>query len=416
MERPSRADFVTDLSPLIQRRDSQLIPKIEKAREQLRSRDLNGARETLAPYREDPNLVHPEVLIAELLAALDQPNEARTILEEFSVKEPKRVDVYLGFCELAVREQRWFEGWNLSAIGQRAPAPKPWSSTFAQQVNERLRVLSAICSEGRREWGMAREVYLSLPESTIHAREQLSGLARTSFHLGNLTQSLEHFQRLRKQFPETRPPELLIADLHDQAGTLEQVEAAYRQGLQAHQGNDLILIRLSFARWLLAHNRAKDVEQVLSQPIQDSAENELERQYLRALAARMAGRFSDAQRLLSGLHQKNPTNFSVSNQLALVLCQTEDESLRGRALQIAEGNARNLPRSSEAWGTLGWVQLQLGDVKSAEQSLLNASKLGPLTRDTLQYLRRLKEIVGDQPAIEVLNRALSEVKGPDFFP
>ncbi len=380
-----------------------------------RNRGERAAADRLGTLAADPNVVHPEVLLAELLSAAGFPGDARGVLEELSAQDPSRQDLYLAFCEMAVREKRWFDGWNLAAMGERAAPGKHWSKEFAQQVADRLRLLKAVCCEGRRDWKAAQEIYSALRQTEKNSRDVLVGLGRTSFHLGDAQAAIEHFTSLRQVNPAAEPPYLLLAQLYDSTGQAKAAEAAYRQAVKSADGAEQGQSRLSFARWLVFNNRPQDAVQVLAEPIRDSEENETERQFLQALAARLEGRLLDAQKILSGLHQQNASNFVISNQLALVLVQNPDEAMRARALQIASANSRNFARSSEAWATLGWIQFRLGDRSAAEQSLATASQLGPFSRDTLHYLRELKQSVGDKQAVELLDKACAEAKGPDYF-
>lgn len=394
---------------------SPTVQAIEAAQTCLGKRDLKAARESLQVLATDPNVVHPEIVLAELLVSAGFAADGRNILEEFGGKEPQRVDVYLAFCELAVREQRWFDGWNLADDGERGSVPEHWSPAFRQQVRDRLRILKAACCEGRKDWKGAQEIYLPLSQTTKSSGDALAGLARTYFHQGKPEDALRQFEALKKLHPEADPPQMLLAQLYDLTGKPKEAEAAYRLALQSATGADAVRVRLSFARWLIFNNRPEPIAELLADAIQDSPENEMERQFLQALVARMKGRLADAQQILSPLHQQNPTSFVIGNQLALVLCQSTDESLRARSLQIAESNARNLPKSAEAWATLGWIQLQLGDRATAEKSLANAAQLGPMSRDTLYYLWQFKRATDDAEATTLLEKAFREAKGPNYF-
>ena len=415
----SRADFV--LTPGIERMvyvadpQSPTMKAIGLAQQAIARRDLKAAREELQKLATDPNTVHPEILLAELLTNAGFAADGRNVLEELSGQDPQRVDLYLVFGELAVRERRWFDGWNLANVGERMKPPQHWSPVFVQQVSDRLKLLKAVCCEERRDWQAAKQVYAALPQTEKNSREVLGGLGRTSFHLGDTIAALEHFTKLKDLRPETDPPQLLMAQLYDLTGKSAEAEAAYQQALKSATGTDAVRVRLAYARWLIVNNRPQDTTPLLSELIKDPPADEIERQFLQALVARMEGRLPEAQKILSALHQQNTSAFVISNQLALVLCQNTDESLRARALQIAEGNVRNLPSASEAWGTLGWVQLQLGDRGTAEKSLANAVQLGPLSRDTLHYLRSLKRAAGDTRAADLLDKAFREAKGPNYF-
>ena len=112
---------------------------------------------------------------------------------------------------------------------------------------------------------------------------------------------------------------------------------------------------------------------------------------------------------------RNHTAAKVQRSLKYLLVLANGGRDSPRPKQIAEGNVRNLQRSSEAWATLGWIQLQLGDPASAEKSLANAAQLGPPFRDAVYYLWQFKKAQGDAQAPELLQKAFAETAGHDFF-
>lgn len=388
---------------------------IEAAQKSIRDRDLTAARESLKALETDPNVAHPEILLAELLAEAGFAADGKNVLEELSGKQPERVDLYLVFSEIAVKQQRWFDGWNLSSFGLRATMPEHWSPAFQKQIRQRLLLIQAVCSEGRKDWAGAKNIYASMEPSAATEIDIFAGLGRTNFHLGDPEAAASNFQKIKELKPKSEPPYLLMAQLYGQVGKTKEAEEAYKEAYKNAEGDDKVGVRLAFARWLILRNERKTTSELLTEPINDSPENERERQYLKALVARMEGKYSDAQAILSALHRQNPATFAISNQLALVLCESTDESLRARALQIAESNVRNQSQSGEAWATLGWIKFQLGDLKSAEASLANASQLGPLNRDGLYYVLQLKRAAGDANAVVILEKALAEAQGPDYF-
>jgi len=388
---------------------------LEAAQKSIRDRDLKGARENLKPLENDPNVAHPEILLAELLTDAGFAADGTAVLEEFSGKEPQRVDLYLVFAERAVKQQRWFDGWNLTSVGLRATMPEAWSPAFKKHVQDRLQLLKATCLEGRKDWNGAKQVYASMEQNTKNSIDVLAGLGRCSFHLGDTEGALRYFSNIKSLKPKSEPPYLLLAQLNELVGKVEEAEAAYKKAFESAEGSEKVAVRLAFARWLIVNNRPQSTTNLLKEPVSDSPENETERQFLKALVSRMEGRLSEAQAVLSALHRQSPATFVIGNQLALVLAESDDESLRARALQIAEGNVRNQSQSSEAWGTLGWVQFQLGDRALAEKSLANAAQLGPFSRDTIYYVLQLKRAAGDTNAATILEKALAQAKGPNYF-
>ena len=414
-----RADFF--IAPGVQRlaqvtdNNSPAAKAIQAAQKFIADRNVKGARESLQGLSTDPNIVHPEVLLAELLTEAGFDNDARVLLEELSGKEPARMDLYLAFCERAVRQQRWFEGWNLADVGLKSKVPEYWSPTFRQYVADRLWLLKAVCCEGRKDWKGAQQLYLGIKRSEKNELDVLAGLGRVSFHLGETNSAIEYFEILKKLKPKSDHPYLFLAQLNDLVGNLAEAEASYQQAMQKAEEGEVTRVRLAFARWLIVHNRPEGTLPLLKDPIVDSADNETERLYLQGLVARMEGRFGEAQELFSTLHRQDPSKFVVGNQLAIVLCESADESLRARSLQLAEGNVRSHSQSSEAWATLGWVQFRLGDSISAERSYANSAQLGPMSRDTLYYIWQLKQVAGDLSAAALLEKAFLEARGPNYF-
>jgi len=414
---PCRADLVqTDGSFASQApADSVVGKRIFEAIAKLRQGDPKAAREALQSLEVDSQSVHPDVIFAELLTGAGQPEEAKAVLEKLAVAEPKRLDVYLAFCEIAVREKRWFDAWNLTALAARLSPPPHWKDSFAQQVAVRIQVLRAICDEGRKDLPEARKIYEALLRSQPNSEPALMGLARVLFSLNEPKQSLEHLTALRIVNPKVDPPYIMLGNLYEADGNNEMAGKSFRQALQVASPTDEPKARLTLSRWLVVQNLSEEAATLLKNPIADSVDNEDDRQFLLALVARMDGRIDEARTLLSELQIRKPNVFAVSNQLALVLVESMDESVRAQALQIAEGNVRNSPRSADAWSSLGWIQFRLGDRVSAEASLSNALQLGPASRDTLHYLIELKQAAGDTGAVNLLLESMKTAAGPDFF-
>ena len=84
--------------------------------------------------------------------------------------------------------------------------------------------------------------------------------------------------------------------------------------------------------------------------------------------ARFAGDLKTAEQHLNEAFNQEPGSFAISNQLALVLIDTQDAEKRRRAEQLAEMNYRQYKENAEAASTLGWVYWRLGRDREAEQA------------------------------------------------
>lgn len=386
----------------------------------VRQGELAAARRELNSLAaEQVDTQHPELQLAQILIDQGAGAAATRVLEEFSKDSAHEFEASLAFARIAVQQSRWFDGWTHLAVAEKAAMPERWSQEYQQQIRGELQLLRALCNEGRSDWSGARDAYRSAASIGMEKDARvLIGLGRAEFHLGNIDAACTAFRTLRSGDPSAAAAEVYIAQLYEIQGEEESVEQWYRKAilLPEEEATDA---KLKFARWLIWHNRPAEAKETLAAPA-GSAEAEVgeapqERIYLEALVARMEKRFDDAQSILSELHQQQPAAFAVSNQLALVLIESTDETARGRALQIAEANVRNHQQLAEAWSTLGWVQLRLGDTAAAQKSLALATQSGQVTRDTAHFIAELQEVAGEPLAALEFRNAATQAKGPSFY-
>ena len=390
---------------------------VKEATAAIASGDLEKARSHLTALKDASDSFHPEVVLVQLLFAGGNAREGRKLLEQFAAQEPRRIDVYLVFTEIAVGEQRWFDAWNLGNTAERLQLPRNWSESLKERVKNRLTVLKATSSEGRLDWTTARDTYLQLATAQEDRSEIWEGLARCEYKLGNIDKSLSYFQKLRNSFKKTLIPSFAIAMLYESDGNVIKAEEYFQKAITTPNATprELTPAKLAFARFLIWSNRPSDAKTYLDTEITDNSSSETERLFLTAMVARMEQRFADAQEILSRLHQQDSTSFPIGNNLALVLIESDQESLRSRALQIAEVNVRNNPRLVDAWATLGYVQFRLGDVASAEKSLNSSVQNGQLSRDAAFYLAKIKQSMGSKDEAKKLYDMAMTLPGPVFY-
>ena len=118
-----------------------------------------------------------------------------------------------------------------------------------------------------------------------------------------------------------------------------------RQALQANP-NDLNT-RLAVAHWAL------DAGDLPLANEQAQAARKLDAESLAALSA--SGNvalsmqdYEQAQRYFEAVVAKAPNDFAATNGLILALCEQDSPEMKNLALQYAQSNLRNHPRSTEA--------------------------------------------------------------------
>ncbi len=177
----------------------QLTNLVGQAKSLITSGDYAGAREVLEVLKTHPEVLDVDVMMAELLISLGRAAEGQQWLERVSASgaagSQPRLGIYLAFCELAVRQKRWFDGGVLTRTAQRIAPPDHWSDEMKLRVTTRIKLLGAQCCEGRTEWTSARSEYESLLKSGRAISEPVLrdanlGLARACFQLADYDAAL----------------------------------------------------------------------------------------------------------------------------------------------------------------------------------------------------------------------------------
>ena len=100
-----------------------------------------------------------------------------------------------------------------------------------------------------------------------------------------------------------------------------------------------------------------------------------EARFFRGMIALLEKEYEAAEPYLEAAVKRSPGNFPYSNNLVLALIGQEDESKNRRALELAEANVKQYPKSADAAVTYGWVLYKLGRLDDAEKALRGASSI-----------------------------------------
>ncbi len=413
----------TPLSPVLRAdllgTDGQALVRLPDYPELLKTvaaRKFDEARVKIDTVRKvSTDLPQREVMLATLCFQAGLASDGRGILEKIATEQPTAFDVRFALAERAVVEQRWFEALLHIRAAKESTLSSTWSSEYRRQMAGQILLFEGIAYEGRTDYRSAVRAYESSFQSVAKS-EAYQGLGRSSLRLGELERAVEAFanaQRLDTTLPSA---ELVMADWFqangDEASADNWLQKAIETGKEAHAQQQAQLAR---ARWLLDRNQPKEIAALLVAEEFATEVLEAERKYLLALTARMLGDYPTAIRLLSALHQREPTSLAYGNQLALVLIEDSTESSRGRALQIAELNVRSHSELAEVWATLGWIQFRMGDLERAGISLQNAKRSGVISRDTAFFLAEYAARIGQRDEATALRRQLAEAQGPFFY-
>ena len=119
------------------------------------------------------------------------------------------------------------------------------------------------------------------------------------------------------------------------------------------------------------------------------APTSLEAKFFRGLIALFQEEYEAAELLFESGLKQSPHSFSFSNNLVLSLVEQKNEAKRNRALELAEANVRQRPRSPEAASTYGVVLYKLGRLYDAASALRKAASIAQSDLDTAYFTARV---------------------------
>jgi tetratricopeptide (TPR) repeat protein len=425
---PQQLDAKLLIGDAVDDADSPQYRKVTQAIDKFRDRRVKEARDLLEEARTNhPQLPPAEVLIAKLFIVFRQPQLALGELEQAVKRYPKDPESYLMLADGSLAEQRVTAA---EALYQKADAIlKSFDENAKRKENFNKRILHGLAAvaESRQQWAAAESLLRQLIKADTKNAGAHQRLGRALFQqapLGaannaKLKESYDEFMAAVQADPKAIKPDVAMGQLFEQAA--QEAQAAgntanfkdYRDRATTFferatrpQSADLNSL-LAAATWALQSNQsglAKQYAEAATKMDPDS----LEAKQMRALVARFSGDMATAEKLLNDAFIQSPGNFGISNQLALVLIESNDKQKQNRALQLAEVNARQYQNSAEAASTLGWVYYNMGRAAEAQRALQAVVNSRQISSDAAFYLATMLENQGRvNEALQILQEALA---------
>lgn len=362
-----------------------------------RNGDGDGA---LAKFEDaiqiDASLPPADVFLARLCFAVNDQNYVRlglSILNRAADKHPEAPESYLMFGQLALLEGRLTDAYVLfekaaQAIDVRAPLLSESKTMQYKKLSYSGRV--SVC-EQRQNWDRGlielipwlaldpadpsalfrkgRLIFMKDPKDAAKINE-----ARKLFE--DAYQAAVAARTKDEELPAVPPAELALLELYTANGEVEKArseialldrkttewQADPREGSRVYS---------TISQWYLGQGEFKQAETYAAKATELDKDSQALKQ-LTAVLHYFAGDLQ-AEAEFSRMNQEQPDDFFAANFLALTLADAKtadgnaDDVKRGKAVRIAEINARLNPRSPVALATLGWVYLNVGRVNEAAQ-------------------------------------------------
>jgi Flp pilus assembly protein TadD len=418
--RPSFADVIIGG---LQARDlrlegaQRLAAQLNEAKQSLRQGDPSKCRALVDAYCDaHSDTPHRSVLLVCLYLEEQKEQGALDVLAEMSLDPRAEFESHFAFARVAARQGRWQDAWAHLRVAELAKRPIRWSAAYKQSVQQKFLEVKAIIAMGRSDWKTAHVILSDLVKTRPNDPEGLRSLAGCAFHMDDLANAEKLFRQaaeLDKQ--DDLPFQVRLATLYletDAPKSSELAESSFKEGIEA-LGKSGQLARLQYAAWLQQENRAMDVLSVVDKETFDKSLLR-EQEYLRGLAHRMLGDYQAAGRHFQSLYRLEPTNLRISNQLALVLVESDDMESRDQALRIAEQNA-NRVKTEATLSTLAWIRFKRGNVAEAQKLLAFLVNRDSISRDVAYYTSEVLRANKRDAESDQMLKVARESAGPFYY-
>jgi tetratricopeptide (TPR) repeat protein len=340
--------------------------------------------------------------MAKLFAVANQPQMARAELEQAVRRHPGDPEPYLMFGDASIMERRVTDA---EALYQKAEKlVQSFNENPLRKENFQKRVLNglALVAEARQQWeeaeGLLRQ-YLKLDakNATIHQRLGRALFQQATPSNKKYAEAYNAFVAAVKADAKAVSPDVAMGQLFEMSAQdaqrakddakfkdhRKQAASSFQRATSGANADEKSF--LAAANWAIQTNQLKEAQNYADQAMKKNPKS-VEARVARALVARFAGDLKTAEQLLNEAFNQDPGIFGISNQLALVLIDTQDKEKRDRARQLAEMNARQYQNNAEAAATLGWVYWRLGRDRDAEQALGAVLQSRQLSADSAYYV------------------------------
>ena len=200
-------------------------------------------------------------------------------------------------------------------------------------------------------------------------------------------------------------PELTMAQLWAERGNTAKAEEWFGKASQAYPNE--AAVHRGYAGYLLDRGQVKlaEVRVEAAKKLEPTAR---ETKALTGLMARYQKDYATATAVFEEMVREYPNQAFGTVNLALVLSESPDANQKRRAVELADGYARQNPRSAEAHAVHGYALLKNDRVADAEKAVMTAASLGQLTPDSAYFLARvLNQKERFEDAHKVLKEALA---------
>jgi len=390
--------------------------EIEKAIQRFRNGDFPGALEFLKTAKEKyPKLPPVDTLYAKMHFAIRNPNVVKTglvYLEGSVAKNPDDPEAYLIFADHAFNSRRITEAQALFQMVD--PLVQKFNGNTKRKQDFTIRLLAghAAVAESRQQWDQAQEWLEKWVEEAPESAAAHQRLGSTLFQNDKPREAFDMFTKARELNSEIQHPYVALAMLFSRTGDDAKAQKAFEKAYEEDK-NDAKTSR-AYAEWLIKQGKL-DQAQTIAQALLDQDPNSVTALLLDGIVAQMQGQPERAQQSMTKIISLDPSHFTATDLLSLILIQSNDVANHERALKYATMNSRNFPNSARAKITAAWILHSMGRTAESKAALQKIGRVNvPLDSAFLIAKMMVAEDKKDA-AIRELDRLLQIKSGLFIF-
>jgi tetratricopeptide (TPR) repeat protein len=364
--------------------------------------DIDSAEKSMAEAaKKNHDLPPAEMLMMQLCYQAQQGQLVLMYLEKAVQKNPNDPEAYLQLGEIALNQRRVAEA-DLD-FTKAASLMKNFSASAERKAKLTPRTLSdlAAISEIREDWATMQQRLDDCLKSDPKNVAVMQRIAKALFQQRKANEALEKLRQAKQADDQVLTPEAQLAIFYMGFNDPNNAKIWIKKALDA-QPKDL-RTRLEAVKLYIQTGVKADLDEAKTQAAKamELDGKSLDAMMLRGVVALFQEDYAGAASNFEAAVMQSPSNFAATNNLALALVESKDDSKKKRALEYATENVKKSQSNSqqqnpqnvaESLSTLGWVLYKMDPVKNlddADKLLRKAISTNSFNPDTLYYAARI---------------------------
>jgi tetratricopeptide (TPR) repeat protein len=363
--------------------------------------------------KKNTDLPPAQVIMAQLYLRSNMLKEAQAALEKATADAPNDPEAYITQANLALLIARDLD--KAQALCQKANG---LLATFSKSEKRKqalqpqvYRVLASV-AEIRKDWAGAQkalEALLKLDPKNVPAMQRV---AFCLFHQKNVDGALARLREAAKIDTNMLTPEAAIAQAYQKMGDLENTKKWMTAAVEAEPNN--MKTRLAAGQWALETGQLEVARKHSLAAVRLDPKAQRTK-FFRGAIAMFEKDYEAAETYFDLALKQAPNDFGTRNNLAVALIEQPDEARHRRALELAEANVKQFPKTTEVHSTYAWVLYRLGRLDDAEKAIRGAASVATTDVDVAYIMARIAVDRGRKDEAKQLLATALKTTAPALF-